>query len=133
METAVQTPVSVPIVTPSLTPHRVQRGDSPLSSLGPEENLPTVDETQPCLPRLDVDAGRKKEDNAEEANLENSPQLSSPHEKKGMRDRLRGLADKYVSCLHAIDGGTGDLRGCGGTGSPTVVPAPQPFEAPSVG
>ena len=89
----------------------------------PELNLPPIDETQPCM---DVDVDVDSKENGEWR--VGSPE--SPCRKKCMKDRIRGLADKYVSCLQALDG-AGDMRGFAGGGGPIIVHDPQPFESSS--
>lgn len=48
-----------------------------------------------------------------------------PRQKVSVKSRLRGLADRYVSCLHAIDG-RGDMR-CNMGGGHTFVYSSEPF------
>lgn len=92
------------------------------SGISPETNLPVIDETKPCL---DVDVDVDSEENGE-WRVGSPPE--SPCRKKCMKDRLKGLADKYVSCLQAVDG-AGDMRGFAGGGGPTMLHGPQPFES----
>lgn len=46
-------------------------------------------------------------------------------QKVSVKSRLRGLADRYVSCLHAIDG-SGDMR-CNMGGGHAFVYSAEPF------
>ncbi|KAG0560034.1 hypothetical protein M758_10G143300 [Ceratodon purpureus] len=95
---------------------------SPNSKPCPQLNLPVIDETKPCL---DVDHATSKQNGEWRVG---SPPDQSLCRKKCMKDRLKGLADKYVSCLQAVDG-AGDMRGFAGGGGPTMVPGSQPFES----
>lgn len=97
----------------------------PGSGGSPEPNLPAIDETKPCV---EAEADVESKENGEWRVC--SPPESLCH-KKCMKDRLKGLTNKYVSCLQAVDG-AGDMRGFAGGGGPTMVHGPQAFESPAV-
>lgn len=104
-----------------------------------QQHLPAIDETRPSVdfmqpdlqsdlqPELGMEA-EVEDDEGKIRSFSRRPE-SDPCRKKCMKDRLRGLKDKYVSCLYAIDG-AGDMRGCAASGGgPALVPAAnsQPY------
>lgn len=90
---------------------------APKSSSGaliPEE-LSAIDETKPCVQSVTSCAAHGLDD--EKTNYPSradqemqQPNPDSSHHKLGIKSKLRGLADRYVSCLQGIDNRS-DMRG----------------------
>lgn len=76
------------------------------AALIPEE-LSAIDETKPCVQSVTVSAadglGEKTNPNRPDQQAkQQQPNPDSSH-KLGIKSKLRGLADRYVSCLQGID------------------------------
>lgn len=85
-----------------------------------QQVLPVIDETS--RPNVETPESVTKEEDEGMINLGGSH--------KGVKGKIRGLKDKYVSCLQAVDGGK-DLRACAasGGGPALAVPVtPIPFD-----
>lgn len=87
-----------------------------------QEVLPVIDETRPNV--ATPESVMKKAEEDEEMMIK----LGGSH--KGVKGKIRGLKDKYVSCLQAVDGGK-DLRGCAASGGGPALAihvTPIPFD-----
>jgi hypothetical protein len=89
---------------------------APKSSSGaviPEE-LSAIDETKPCVQSVTSCAAHGLDEKTNSSRPDQEMQQPNPdsssHHKLGIKSKLRGLADRYVSCLQGIDNRS-DMRG----------------------
>lgn len=106
---------------------------APKTSFGAvvSEELSAIDETKPCVQSVTSSAasdGTDEKNNLSRPEQEaQQPNPDSSHHKLGIKSKLRGLADRYVSCLQGIDGRS-DMRGTVIAGSHgAAVYGSQPF------
>lgn len=77
------------------------------------ESLSAIDETKPCVQSVTscaADGPDEKTNPSRPDQEKQQPNPDSSHHKLGIKSKLRGLADRYVSCLQGIDDRS-DMRG----------------------